>query len=471
MKQISRRAFLGSGLATLGGVLVPREVWADEVPRLRFGVVTDIHIGGRKESPIRLESALRWLKAQNVDAVLSPGDIAHTGQIGQMERFAEIWYSVFPKTERKVELMISMGNHDAWEMGLAKQSEENKRKNWLFYQDNAARTWRRLFDIDWAPVWRREVKGYTFIGSQWPTYKPDLEGFMKEHGAEFDPGKPFFYCQHEHPKGTCHGAYGCGYDRGQAVRALAPFPNAVAFSGHSHCSVVDERAVWQGAFTSIGAGCCHEGGLQFGYDNCSAFWHPSFKKNLMAPLNDAVQAWGGDPDGGCFLYVEVFDHHLMVHRRSSVYDRALGPAWYVPVPVADRTFDPAARAMPRVAPQFAQGAELKVEVCPNGCALESRIRKGEPCVHVTIPNAEPVQGCRVFAYDMAAVCDGRKLVSGQVFAAGFSVPIEEANRPTDWLVSLQDLPAGKDIVFTATPRECFGKTGTPLVSSFVLRQS
>lgn len=470
---LSRRAFLGSGLATLGGVLVPRSVWANEAPRLRFGVITDVHIGGRKEAPQRLETALRWLDARGIDAVLCTGDVAHSGQIYQMEAFAKIWYTVFPKAGRKVELMISTGNHDAWEMGLAKQSEENKRKNWLFYKDNAARTWKRLFNEDWAPVWRKEVKGYTFIGAQWPTFKPDLEGFMKEHGKEFDPTKPFFFGQHEHPKDTCHGVYACGNDQGQSVRALSPFPNAVAFSGHSHCTVADERAVWQGAFTSIGVGCLHEGGLEFGYDNCSAFWHPSSKTNLMAPLNDAAAQWGGDPDGGCFLYVEVFEKHLMVHRRSSVYDRDIGPAWYVPVPVADKTFDPTTRASTRVAPQFAKDATLKVEVCPKGHALESRVRKGEPCVHVTIPNAEPGPsrserapwGSRVFTYDVAAVCEGKEIVKGKVFAAGFSLPLEEANRPTDWLVSLKDLPQGKDVVFTATPRECFGKAGDSLQST------
>ena len=66
---------------------------------------------------------------------------------------------------------------------------------------------------------------------------------------------------------------------------------------------------------------------------------------------------------------------------------------------------------------------------------------------------------------MAAVCEGKTVVSGKVFAAGFSLPVEEANRPTDWLVSLKDLPKGTDIVFTATPRECFGKCGISLLSN------
>ena len=472
MARVCRRSFVGGMATALGAAVLPARAWAAMgEPKLRFGVVSDVHIGGRKEAPQRLEATLKWLDAKKVDAVLFPGDIAHTGQIRQMEQFAAIWNRFFPKQVavsdgRRVEIMISTGNHDAWEMGLAKQTEENKRKNWLFYSDNAARTWHRLFGETFEPVWRKEVRGYTFLGAQWPTFKPELEKYMAAHGKELDPTKPFFYCQHEHPKGTCHGSYGCGYDRGQSVRALSPYPNAVAFSGHSHCSPLDERAVWQGAFTSIGAGCLHEGGLAFGHDNCTAFWHPSYKKNLQGPLNDHAAAWGGDPDGGCFLYVEVFDGHLVVERRSSVYGLPLGPAWDIPVPSKqDGPFDFAKRKACRVAPQFGADASLKVEVCPQGSPLATPTRRKEPCVRVVVPNAGPVDGCRVFDYEMTAVAGGKTLAKGRVFAAGFSLPAEQADRPTDWLVALADLPKGEDVIFTATPCDCFGVAGRTLSSA------
>ena len=114
---ISRREFAG-GLLGAGGFWALKGLADDGEPLLRFGVLSDIHIGGRKAAPVRLEFALKWLAARNVDAVLSPGDIAHSGLISEMERFASVWYRVFPGNRgpdgREVKLMISTGNHDAW---------------------------------------------------------------------------------------------------------------------------------------------------------------------------------------------------------------------------------------------------------------------------------------------------------------------------------------------------------------------
>ena len=89
-------------------------------PKMRFGVVSDIHIGGKPDAEQQLEIVLRWFYTKNVDAVLCPGDIAHSGLIDELEKFAAVWHKVFSggcaADGRNVELMISMGNHDvdAW---------------------------------------------------------------------------------------------------------------------------------------------------------------------------------------------------------------------------------------------------------------------------------------------------------------------------------------------------------------------
>ena len=445
-------ALLFAGLDGVDGFR--RAVSALGTPRLRFGVLSDIHIGGRKEAPVRLAFALRWLDAHGADAVLSPGDIAHNGFVWQIEKFAELWKAQFPngraKDGRKVELMISTGNHDAWEG-----------KGRLFDGDTAARTWKRLFNETFEPVWRKEVKGYTFIGAHWPTCHPDIEGFMSGVGPTLDRSKPFFYCQHEHPLDTCHGDFSNGCDKGQSVRALSPYPNAVAFSGHSHCAVSDERTVWQGAFTSIGSGCLHEGGLAFGYDNCSAFWHsPSKTGNIMAPLNDREQAWGGDPDGACFLFVEVFDDFIIVHRRSSIADEAIGPAWTVPIPArAGGPFDFARRTTTRTPPEFPADAVAKATFCPRGHALESKWRAGEPCVAVDFPAARACDGCRVFTYEITARVGDKVVKKGRIFAPDFALPVSHPSLLGTILFARKDLPTGEDLTFDIVPRECFGKIG------------
>ena len=450
-------------------------------PNLRFGVVSDIHIGGKPDAVEQLEKAFRWFASKNVDAVLCPGDIAHSGHIRELEAFADLWHRVFPggrgtgNGERGmgngVKLMISTGNHDidAWGGRWRNFIETKMLAERFNYKGNPEKTWQRLFNQKWELIWRCEVKGYTFIGSQWSSLKPPIEEYFREHGAELRGAKPFFYCQHAHPKGTCHTGSSC-VDNGESVRALTPFPNAVAISGHSHYAISDERAVWQGAFTSIGAGCLHEGFGGFEYDNVSAFWHPNLRKNLMASLADP-RPWGGDAKAGCCELVEVFDDHLVVHRQSVEFGLPIGPAWAVPIPARkDGPFDFATRAARRraqgAAPQFAKGARIEARFCPDGHALESAAHKGEPCFYVSFPRARTMKGSRVFDYIVEAkvedVLERVPPITRKIVAAGFAYPEEKADIPGECLFSAAELPPGNQILFTVTPRDCFGLAGKPL---------
>ena len=238
--KVSRRGFVGGALA-FGAFGAFGASGAE--PRLKFGVMSDVHIGSKPDAEATAEKALRWFASENVDAVLCPGDIAHSGLIQELEKFAAVWRRVFPGGRRpdggRVELMISTGNHDVdgwsgrWN-GFSEEQMDARRFNW---KDNPVRTWRRLFGQEWSLVWRREVKGYTFIGSQWSSLNPPIVDYFREHAADLRGDRPFFYCQHAHPKGTCHGSYAMGGDKGESVAALSPFPNAVAISGHSHCAI------------------------------------------------------------------------------------------------------------------------------------------------------------------------------------------------------------------------------------------
>ncbi len=481
---MTRRGFVGGALALgtvgsgFGEAVQPRGcnggACSPNAPRLRFGVVSDVHIGGKPDAEATLEKALRWFAAENVDAVLCPGDVAHSGLIDEIEKFAAVWYKVFPGGKAAdghvVELMIATGNHDvdAWGGRWKNFSEEQMRAHRFNYKDNPERTWQRLFGQKWELIWRREVKGYTFIGAQWSSLKPPIEAYMRENAATFDPAKPFFYSQHAHPKGTCHGAYSMGDDHGESVRALSPFPNAVAITGHSHCAISDERTVWQGTFTSIGGGCLHEGAGGFNYDNVTAFWHPSSRKRLMASLADP-KPWGGDAKGGGCELVEVYDGHLVVHRRSVVFGCPIGPAFVVPLPARkDGPFDFARRVAHRAAPQFAADAKIAAKFCPKGHALEIAARKGEPCIYVTFPRAKTVKGSRVFDYMVEACPDGGKPVTRKLIAAGFAYPEAYADIPGECLFSVKELPVGKPIRLTVTPRDCFGLAGKPLVRNIQL---
>ena len=50
-----------------------------------------------QQKRIAAEKAFRWFAAKGVDAVLCPGDIAHSGNIRELEAFADVWHRVFPE--------------------------------------------------------------------------------------------------------------------------------------------------------------------------------------------------------------------------------------------------------------------------------------------------------------------------------------------------------------------------------------
>ena len=124
-----------------------------------------MHIGGKPDAVETTEKVLRWFASENVDAVLCAGDVAHSGLISELEKFAAVWYKVFPDGRapdgRKVELMISTGNHDvdAWGGRWKNFTEAEMLAKRFCYKDNPEKTWQRLFGQKWEIIWRREVKG------------------------------------------------------------------------------------------------------------------------------------------------------------------------------------------------------------------------------------------------------------------------------------------------------------------------
>ena len=97
MFDFTRRNFLkglfaGTAFASFGGL---RLFGADEkkivVPKLRIGVVSDVHIKLTANTTDVWEKTLRWYDAQGVDVVLVAGDIADTAQLEQLKKFSATW--------------------------------------------------------------------------------------------------------------------------------------------------------------------------------------------------------------------------------------------------------------------------------------------------------------------------------------------------------------------------------------------
>ena len=480
---MNRREFLEGAVSAAASYAV-RPVWAETCePIMRFGVASDVHV--RVQHPlfdardsldnhVYLEKALRRFDELKVDAVVLPGDISDIGLIAEFELFAEVWNRVFPGCRaadgRKVELIAVTGNHDIGQWpGLWDRLDDAAQRKYRFdHPANLRREWKRLFGEEWSLVSRRDVKGIAFVTAQFSRLHPPVEAYFREHAADLPTDRPFFFVQHAHPFGTCFGDDRCGrglWDKPLGVdsaKALSRFPNAVALTGHSHNSPVDGRSVWQGAFTSINCGSTWGAGLMyFDYDNALIPCHPDYRKQRMewlVPLENA---------GRSCLVVDVHADRLVVHRWCLSSDEPLGEDWVVPLPATEGgPFDfrriASRRRASGAAPQFAADAVLRVRQGVAGSSLAGPRLKGRRCWEIVIPPARPVGGARVFDYVVEAKVGGTCVARSQVVAAGFCLPPGKASVETVVLFGEDEIPAGAEVVFSVTPRDCYHVAGRSL---------
>ncbi|MCR5750942.1 MAG: metallophosphoesterase [Kiritimatiellae bacterium] len=472
----TRRDFIGAAAA--GAASFPFGAFAAKSAssNLTFGVLSDTRFGENyQDAPRRLEEVLRFFRQKDVDAVAFLGDITQTGRIVELEAFADVWSRVFPggrgKGGSKVELLIVTGDHDAAksQSKWKNMPKEKAEAEFFAYGDNPKKIWKRLFNQEWEPVWKRDVKDYSFIGAQDALFKPKVDEFMAKTGPTLSHDKPFFFLNHMFPA-----KIGCGLSHlgtGDKVlsKALSPFPNAVSLTGHSHLALTDEHAVWQGAFTSICAGSFYASSAEYSRENVSVGWHQTYRSHVMK-IDDGVVGQGGA------LLVQVSDAQIKAQRLHvpSACKQSLGPVWKLSVPAQPGgAYDYERRKSARRAPQFAAGARLGVEFCPNGHPELGPSYKGKPCYCVTIPCAKTVKAprsgevCRVFDYVVTAKTAGKDPVVLTVMSPGATKPESMANADGICLVPASRLAEGQQIRFTVVPRECFGLEGKPITKIFL----
>ena len=459
MKRRSHGVSLGSRRDFLGGILSATVLsgcglfrgrdYAAGGRRLRFGVVSDIHFAFDLNGIMpgydaqTFTTALRWFRDQGVDAVIVCGDMADRSLVVELEAVAAAWFGVFPNDRapdgRKVERVFVTGNHD-WEGHTYGKLVSG------MYPDEAVRAtkvlrtdlpghWKRIWGEDYETLFRKDVKGYAFIGHHWvgPGFSC-LPPFLAKQRPTLDPDRPFFYVQHALPKGTVNGDWACGQDCGMTTKCLSAFPNAVAFSGHSHYSLTDERTIWQGSFTSIGASS-----LRYGYAGCEEFRN---EKLMNRPL-DFQNRQG--------MLVDVYDDCIVYGRREFLSGLALGDDWVQPLGTGARPFAFAERARAFGAPEFSASAVPTV-----AC-------KGASLV-VSIPQALGTSS-RAYRYDVELVGSGNS-VRKRVLSADFALPIghPRAKIPTSCPFGAEEIPSGCRCV-RVTPVSCFGVCGHPAETS------
>ena len=468
----SRRGFIGSAAALLASASA--DTYAQAVgagrPRLVFGLLSDIHIRPGREMERLVpgkkavdtietdlfEKALAYYDERGADAVVIAGDLADWGLIGQMKAVLDAWEKVFPggrsrRDGRKVERLVAFGNHDfedwrskpckAWFNGELPPEEE------IFFNGLEA-NYERLFGERYEPIWRKEVKGYTFVGAHWGRWKgiDAVEPYFAEMGGSLKGDRPFFYIQHPQPRNTCLGDWCWGADSGQATRALSPYPNAVALSGHSHKSLVNERNVWQGAFTSVGTGTLARLGVDAGRENSGHIVanHRSAMKGTVGYVPGVgIHAAHGQ-------LVSVYDGFLEIERREFVRGEPAGANWVVPVPAGkDAPFRYESRRRAERAPApFPDGAQVRVT------HLDGKVRLTFPSVR-EVAGAAPVEDYEVEAVHREGEVV-RTLFTRYVY--GPEALRQSAGRCEDVVAEFSSdlFPPGGDVVFRIRAHAAFG---------------
>ena len=478
----SRRGFILQGAAAWAAFLSGRAFAAapgafDGVNRrLRVGVLSDTHIsvfdpdaqdeigGYNAKTFIR---ALRWFDEQKVDAVVISGDLTNHAFEEEFMAVGDAWRRVFPGGKgaggRTVQKLFICGNHD-WEgwkygkFGVKKCPDAAELKRRIFTY-NREDFWRKAFDEDFTEYPAIEVNGYMFVGAHWPHHKDPGAAQAIEACAAKAGGKPFFFLQHPHVRGSVFG--GAEASEEDAGATLAKYPNAVAISGHSHLSITDERSIWQGAYTAVNAGCLRYIALPSGRENSGPKRNSAFK---AMPYNKVFDCRQG-------MLMDVYGDRIVFARREFVTGEPLGPDWVVPL-AGERPMRYAPRAAASKPPKFPSDAKVKVSPPAPG-----KTRGGGSVEQVTIEFPQALRSGkdngRVFEYRVELKFGNNRYLSGETIAVrrfmadGFCKPESQVPETMTCVMNATEIPRETDLSFEVKALNCFGVASEPIGSGSV----
>ena len=463
----TRRFFIG-GLAScfaLGPSRIfaaTKQVLPSGKPSLVFGVVSDIHIslaaGGKSIIPAYnteiFKATLSRFRDANVDAVVIAGDMAHLGLGPELVEVGKAWSEIFPGNRapdgRRVEPVFVTGNHDTGKnRGKRAYGKDKKAIAENTICNDPAKWWDLAFHEEWQSIFRKNVKGYTFVGAQWSAYgcrennapfNPEIPDWYAKNGKSIDPSLPFFHVQHPHPKGTVHGDKVWGQDSALSTNALSAFPNAVAFSGHSHISLTDERSIWQGAFTSVG--CASLRNVSIGVPGVKihggSFENGRAKKAEL----DAIKAMPEIDRFECKQeqIVRVYPDCMTFSRREAISGESYGPDLVMPLPAAEkRPFDHKLRFAKAMAPEFPNGAKLEIGKKDGKLRGKKKVKVWE----IVIPPANALRNTRPAMYEIEIAAEGGFSLTRAVCNPGARFPETDAraNRPVNFRIDASRIPA------------------------------
>ena len=469
---MNRREFLQRSSVLAGAAYLNVPAFAEALrtlgnPNLVIGIVSDIHIRGI-ESAETFKHTLEYFRSLKVDGVIIAGDMADWGLEPQLKVVADTWYSVFPNDEgldgKHTERLFIYGNHDmeaySWNSVINLVGSETAQEQGI--GRHPGEVWKKYFGEDYTPIWFKTIKGYHFIGAHWHTDNiPGLEELMQQHASELETEKPFFYIQHPHLKNTCNGPWAWGQDDGTVTKLMSRYPNAVAFSGHSHSPLTDDRNLWQGTFTSIGTAS-----LKYQYPmpaRENTYQDDSkLRPVYQMPTLDSSMARQG-------MIMRVYDSAITLERREFVYDQQLDDNWLLPWPISlsePLSFENRGKKAP--IPQFEAGAIATVTQAMG------RDRNGTETDQVTVhfPNVlRKRTGVRAFDFEVQVEWEWLDChfisATKRVFSPMSLFGEAQDEGEVTCVFALSELPKDRDYRFIVRPCNCYSGKGDPIYTDWI----
>ena len=427
------------------GILVSAEQPAAEAADLRVGILSDVHLGYHWDKEVqtpRFKKALTAFKNMGVDAIVISGDLQDVDGEGTMEEqkawmaeFAATWFEVFPAGSG-VEPVFIYGNHD---VDLI-----------------AAKYWPSSLG-EYADAFIKEVKGYQFVGVN--NGKEDLavvDEYIAQAAAASE-GKPFFYVQHCPLYETVaysdyYSAYSQSF-RGAGHQNLKNYSNAVAFHGHTHVPLTDERSIWQGddwsegKYTAINAATLNYAG---------PYARVSETNTTIVDVNGRDIPHTQTQQG---MYMTVSGSEVTIDRYSFYEDAPvkIGATWsFDACDENDRPYTYDGRYAAAAAPVFAEGAAITVDN-----VTENSVTVSFPAASLsTDGNGDMIQSY------LAEVVDP---VTGKVVASNAILTeyhIDNSTRFADsYIVCVTGLEQGRTYNVNVYAREFFQKKSAPLTET------
>lgn len=465
---VKRREFLS--LALSASALAP-SIAAGAEP-VAIGLLSDIHVGDEKQAEV-FRKALAFIAKRNPDAVVIAGDMANNGFVWQYELVAAAWEKVFPGDRgpdgRKVAKVFVNGNHDVeGHTYLAVKTPEERALN----EDKAigprrAEAWEKCFHEKWEPIRIREVKGWKFVCTDFGfETEKNLSEFFAKHHAELASQPAFFYVQHKHPFNTCFGL--TVPQSSHLLRKIFDrYPNMIAISGHSHMSIHDERAIWQGTFTSIGLSTLAAPVLFGGRENTT-------RSRLIKTDDEQMPAVYTRPDGKQGMFMWLYPDRAVVRRDEYVYGETLGPDWtwrFDSMPDS-HPYAFETRAKNGIVPAFGSKAKVEVTVGKG----KNRRREEVDQLFVSFPNVL-ARDCGTRANDFEIQLETKDTdvfkieCTKRVYSRYRYLGESRDTKPVVCAFAISETPSKRLFRFVVRPCDAFGNFGKPLYSDWFGRSA